>query len=378
MVVRHVAVLDLEIYPNLALIGMKDVATGKVAQFEYPFDLDRLRKVLTTYQIITFNGLNYDVPLLLYMLKGATPEQLKHASDRIIVGGLKPWTFEGEFGVICNDPNLSHIDLMEVAPGKGSLKLYGARMHSHTIQDLPYPPETVLTEEQKEVVRVYSANDLQLTVDLYNTLKTQLELREAMSQEYGIDVRSKSDAQIAEAVMKKEMERITNHVIKKPAKPSDQFMFRYTVPSWMDFSCLDILDEIRQAEFRLSDAGKVLMPPALANRKIKLEKGVYRMGIGGLHSSETRVQHHADAEYALIDRDVTSYYPAIILNLELFPKELGRPFLDVYRKLVNDRIAAKRRAGELKKEIAKVKQTIYNLENGKEEKQDLPPAPSVG
>lgn len=65
------------------------------------------------------------------------------------------------------------------------------------------------------------------------------------------------------------------------------------------------------------------------------------MGIGGLHSSESSVSHHATGTTRIVDRDVTSYYPSIILNESLYPAHLGPSFLEVYRGLVERRVHAK-------------------------------------
>jgi hypothetical protein len=65
------------------------------------------------------------------------------------------------------------------------------------------------------------------------------------------------------------------------------------------------------------------------------------MGIGGLHSSEKCQAVFADDDHILVDRDVTSYYPMIILRLGLHPKHMGKAFLKVYRGIVNRRLKAK-------------------------------------
>jgi hypothetical protein len=56
----------------------------------------------------------------------------------------------------------------------------------------------------------------------------------------------------------------------------------------------------------------------------------------------------------LLDKDVTSYYPFIILNLELAPQHLGDPFLTVYRSIVNRRIEAKRAGNKSAAESLKI------------------------
>lgn len=341
MKTRPVAVLDLEVFQNYFLVAMKEVTTGKVMMMEHPLDVERLRKILKAYRLITFNGIGYDMPILMYALTGATTEDIKKASNYIITQNAKPWHFASRYGVTLNPSNLDHVDLMEVAPLKGSLKLYGGRMHSRVIQDLPIPHEKILTEEEKIVIREYCTNDLQTTVELYRALKGQLDLRESMSVQYGIDVRSKSDAQIAEAVVKSGLESIKHERLSTPLVEFGK-KFHYQPPAWIDFSVLDIVKEVRQAEFVIGNKGSVIIPPELAKRNMTIGGGVYRIGIGGLHSSEEQVSYRADGEHQLFDRDVTSYYPAIVLNLGLYPKHLGPDFLRVYRAIVERRVAAKK------------------------------------
>ncbi|MGP1666124.1 MAG: hypothetical protein ACTS5I_09500, partial [Rhodanobacter sp.] len=74
-----------------------------------------------------------------------------------------------------------------------------------------------------------------------------------------------------------------------------------------------------------------------------------QMGIGGLHSTEKSQSVVSDARHFLVDRDVASYYPAIILLLKLFPKHLGEAFLRVYQGIVTKRLKGKSLTKELKK-----------------------------
>ncbi len=366
---RNPTVCDLEVYSNFVLILFKNVTTKEIVRLELPLDaLDRevLVEMLTTRTIVTFNGTGYDLPLLALILRGDDSREIKRASNRIIEQNLKWWHFEKEFNVRVFPDEIDHIDLMEIAPLTGSLKLYAARMHSRSIQDLPIDHTKEVTEEDKAILRSYCENDCDSTIDLCNKLTAAIALREQMSTQYQIDLRSKSDAQIAEAVIKSECEAKLQRRLEKPIhQPGEQF--RYRVPEWMQFKTIDILPMVKQSEFSLSDKGKVLLPDELKEKKIRLTHGVYRMGVGGLHSSETQQIVKADTEHVLIDVDVESYYPRILLNQKLYPKHIGPTFLDVYQSLIDRRLQAKRRAAELKKEIAKVKQMVYNLENEKKE-----------
>ena len=348
---------DMEVYINFTLCLFTDVETGVTRMFEHPFNIPVLRQIVRESTLITFNGIGYDLPLLLYVINGATPAQVKEASNRIIVDGLKYWHFEREFNVDCSDRNIDHIDLMEVAPLTGSLKLYAGKLHSRSIQDLPIAHDALVTEDQQQILRDYCQNDVQSTIDLYHALKGQIALREEMTMQYGIDLRSKSDAQIAEAVIKAEVEKRTKRKIEKPG-PQCGVKFKYIIPSWMADCTLPEFQKtlvlVTQSEFMVSNKGSVVLPEVLTKLRIRIGDGIYRMGIGGLHSSETVRALTAQKTTRLMDFDVASYYPSIILTQGLYPKHIGQEFLHVYQSIVDQRLAAKKAGNKVANESKKV------------------------
>jgi len=341
---------DIEIYRNYLLIGFKSVDTGKVVSWEVvgskgclsDDDIDEIREFMRKYRTVGFNTRHFDLPILYSALSGLRVIDLKKIADDIILGGRKSWDIERDYGIEV-PLRLDHIDLIEVAPGKASLKIYNGRLHGKRMQDLPIDPDAVLTDEEIEVVYDYWKNDLDATILLYNKLKEQLDLRASMSTEYRQDLRSKSDAQIAEAVIRSEVGKLLGEKPKRPEIPPGT-RYSYIVPDFIRFKhpdLRDILAEIERSSFRVDKTGKIIMPRALADANIKIGNGIYRMGIGGLHSSEKCQAIVAREDQILVDRDVTSYYPMIILRLGLYPKHMGKAFLKVYREIVNRRLKAK-------------------------------------
>ena len=338
-------VLDVECYQNYFMVGVRNIETGRVRAFErfndVLFDWQDLARIVGNCRLVTFNGNNYDLPMVFLALSGASNAMLKKASDQIILRNLKSWQFEKQYGL--RYPKINHIDLIEVAPGQASLKIYGGRVHTALMQDLPIEPDAFIGDVEREQLVKYNANDLNATVDLYNKLLPQIELREKMSDEYGIDLRSKSDAQIAEAVLKLKIEELTGVKPVRPEVPAGT-KFRYQVPEFISYRTQplrEVLNMVRRSDFVVSDTGGIEMPDELANAKVAIGNSVYRMGIGGLHSSEETVCHLADDETVIKDVDATSFYPSIILNQGLYPKHLGRAFLKVYKEIVDRRISAK-------------------------------------
>lgn len=354
--------MDTECYVNYWSIAFECVDSGRRRLFEMydGCELDRagIAKILRNWRVVTFNGRNYDVPMLcLAMREDTTNGQLKKASDSIILSDLRSYQFEELYGV--SAPQwLDHIDLMEVNPGaaaKPSLKLMMGRLHSRKMQDLPFAPDVRIDETKRTMLRTYVFNDTSGTIDLYREMKPQLDLRAQMSVEYGVDLRSKSDAQIAEAVIKAEVERITGKRIYKPdVRPG---VFNYIPPRWVRFETQDmreLLHTVKNTKFVIQQNGQVRMPAELEGRNIEIGNSIYRMGIGGLHSQESCMSHFANDEFRLEDNDVTGYYPSLIINNNYAPPHIGEAFMTVYKSIRERRNKAKRMGNKTVAEALKI------------------------
>lgn len=343
-----VLMADVECYPTFYCVSFycpkRDKTVSLVQTPDQPIDRQRLYALMTRNTIVTFNGNRYDVPMIFYAIKGATNTQLKRASDYIITENVMPWTFAKEHGF--RIPDLDHIDIIDVAPGKVGLKLYGARLHSPKLQELPYPIDAILTPEQIAEVLRYNINDLHVTYVLYLTLIEQIRLRESMRHMAGVDLRSKKDAQVASAVLKYELEKRDGTAPERPIIPPGT-KFKYDGPA--DSSVLvfqtdemkSVLRDVQEAEFVVPASGKLMLPPALEGRDVRIGDGVYRMGIGGLHSQEKSVSHVADEDTIVVDRDFASYYPNMMLNFKWKPRHLSDTFFDVLGGIVRTRLKAK-------------------------------------
>ena len=350
-------VMDIELYPNYFLVLFVN-QDGESTSFEMyedqPLDYDGLLEQIHSAPIITFNGNNYDIPILTLAMKGADNELLKVANDHIITANLKPWAFYRHYKL--TQPTWNHIDINEVAPGvMVSLKMYGARMHMPRLQDLPYNPETVLTTEQMALVKKYCANDTTTTDHLFKMIAERIELRRTMSYQYHTDLRSKSDAQVAEAVLKAELQRISGKVIGKISVREKEFF--YKKPDYISFETPQLqaaLEMVLRSPFLAKTNGQTEMTEELAKTLITIGSSTYKFGIGGLHSQESCQAVVATDEFDIYDVDFTSYYPFIILVNELYPENIGRGFLDVYRSLVERRLEAKRNGDKAVAESLKI------------------------
>lgn len=349
--------IDVECYKNYFLFCAKSDKTGNVKKIskhnDSELDIDALMGVMKM-ELVSFNGNNYDLLIIGGALAGWSCAKLHELSNEIILGDKPTWELLRSKQLTL--PKCNHIDLIEVAIGQASLKLYGGRQHTKKLQDLPIPPQSLILEEQTALLEQYCENDLALTELLYNTLKPKIDLRVKMKEKYGMDLRSKSDAQIAETIIKSELTKITNNTYS-PKQYADDFSFTYKDPQIISFTSPDLLaiyHRLLDEQFKLSDKGSVQMPVWLAKQKIEIGTTIYQMGIGGLHSCEKSQYIKPAKGHFLSDFDVTSFYPSIILQQELYPESMGKDFLILYQSIVDRRIAAKRNKDDVESETLKI------------------------
>ena len=346
-------IIDTEVYKDYFLLMGKHLGSGKIETFEM-YDghngLEGVRTLLTRDTTIGFNSIGYDLPIISAALSGKSNQQVKDISDRIIVEGMRHW----QLGIKV-PTNWDHIDLIELAIGQASLKIYGGRLHAPKMQDLPIAPDASISPEQRAQLREYCRNDLEMTAILYEHLQPQIALRVTMGEQYGADLRSKSDAQIAEVVIASEIERLEGCAEKPVIKKG--YTFEYKDPGFIKFNnpkLNTMFKYLLGTTFTLSANGSVEMPEWLKKERITIGNAQYQMGIGGLHSCEKRQFIQASSDEVLADWDVASYYPNIILGQRLSPKHLGADFLTVFQSIVTRRLDAKRSGDKVTSEVLKI------------------------
>jgi len=384
---RPYAWFDLETYRNYFLCKfLFENPIGAVSKFTFldymmvpgtVLDRQAILNILAHYTVIGFNSNGYDVPILSLALAGANNQTLKDANDLIILRGMKPWTFYEHFNVQ-SPACLDTIDIFEILPGvRISLKAYGGISHAKTIQDLPVDPMSDISPIQYYPMSLYCGNDLTTTHHLTQIAieKEWLPLRELISAEIGIDVRSKSDAQIAEAITKSKLGY-------KPVvrQIPHGFQFTYTAPACIKFQTEQLNEVLRIVQFapykvllkdedsdEVDENGKpiksgIKMHKDIAKIRVHIGKGVYKFGSGGLHSQESSVFYLSDDDYEISDDDVGSFYPKIIITQKLYSKECGPNELIIYTGTYTERMAAK--VAKRKKE-ANSKKIVLNGKFGK-------------
>lgn len=292
------------------------------------------------YTWVGFNSNRFDAALLAAWAHGHDAENLKVLAEMIIKDERMPWDVLKEAG--CEPLKFDHIDIFDVAPGVAtSLKTYMGRLFYKSLVDLPFHHDDDLTPKQQAVLEAYCCNDIGGTEALFKSLEEEIQLRYELSEEHGLDLRSKSDAQIAEAILKK-----AAGISGKPGMPS---MVQYKAPAFIQTQNMmisDLIDSTEEEMFKINYANGSPIEAEWMSDPISINDGLYKYGLGGLHSQHD-VNFYAEAtdNYLISDFDVASYYPSIMLACGYAPRlggNKGELFMEAYRDIFDRRLAAKR------------------------------------
>ena len=342
-------VLDTEVYWNyfLATFIFQD---GRIIEFERfnnrdNGDLGAIGRLLLEENctLVTFNGINYDLPILSMAMMGCRNAVLKEASDKIIKYRAQPWDLERKYKF--TRLQIDHIDIINLLPLFESLKLYAARINCEHLQDLPYEEHETIDVHKQAELRSYCRKDCYNTWSLFLDRWEEIQLRVTLGEQYDLDLRSKSDAQIAEAVIKSEYEKITGSKLVKPIDQGDLPTYvNYDPPVFLHFKSSEInsyMFAMSHEAFELGKDGKAINPTWLKNKAVTIDNRKYAIGLGGLHAKNKTESYRSDDEYQIIDLDVRSYYPATILNNGYEPPHMGAIFTRIFSQIVQQRIEAK-------------------------------------
>lgn len=347
---------DIETYRNYFLAMFYNPITDTAYYFDTRegFDKTKLDWCLRNWQTYGFNSISFDIPVCVAYFKNDEADcKFAHEVGSEIISSEQGFAFYNvlkayglKYGWF-DDYAKNHFDIRGASFGKYSLKYYAAVLGLRELQDLPYEPSSVLSDADKQEVKRYCAKDCYATYRLHEAVKGPLDIRQEFGMRYGLDLRSLQDAKVAEQLL------VQSYVLSKKRKPEkpdlpSAFKIKYNVPSYIKFKTLplqQLASELDGMEFNIVD-GRVRLG-AMEGRVINIHGYSYKMGIGGLHSQESRVTYKASDDLMLIDCDVGSYYPSLILRNGSFPPALGKQFLDAYGSFVRMRLEAKKSGNKL-------------------------------
>lgn len=368
-------VYDLEAFPNLFTCAVKNTESKNIKVFEISNrknDLLQILKLFTNNKIIfvTYNGIHYDNPIISYVLLNYKElvglptwditRNIKQFSDKII-NSSKQYQSWSKYKFANLFDTLDLLTMMFSDKLRVSLKAMQVTMGFHNVQEYDGDFDAPVNDNEIDEVIKYNINDVESTEELLIRQELAIRLREAIEKEYKINVLSKDSVNLGMEIIKKRYLDATGKKwsdIKDLRSPVDEINLNDVIFPYISFKTKqlqDLLETLKGLTIPIND--DLTKEEKLKNKfEMKFIIGgiEHTYGLGGLHSKNDPEIFIAGDDKCLIDSDVTSLYPSIILQNKLYPKHLGVEFLEVYQKIYDDRVAAKKEGRKLENETLKL------------------------
>ena len=207
-------IYDIETYPNCftftaissdrsqSLVIECSTRKNEIAHL-FAF-LDELRR--KKHWMVGYNNLDFDYPVihdLLSVRDKAVTVGGKAVAVRAYKKAMELINSEEMFGraVKTKDEHVAQIDLYKVnhfdnKARATSLKALEFNMKSDTIEDLPFDPGTVLTDEQIDMLLTYNMHDVKETAKFFDLNKSQIDFRHQLTEKYKKSFMNHNDTKI--------------------------------------------------------------------------------------------------------------------------------------------------------------------------------------
>lgn len=356
---KTVFVYDIEIFPNLFICVVKNTESKNVKVYEISDrvnDLPEIYKLFRNKKILFcgYNNLAYDSILINYLLIEYEHliykpiweicTEIKAISDKLIASekdkfnGLEVYKHTNTF------ESLDLLALMFSNKLRVGLKELQVTMEYPNV--LQYDGDFNSNVQLSEIEQVihYCKNDINSTEELLYRLEKDIELRLSVEKEYRISALNKDGVNLGMEILKKrylEETGLTWNDIKELRSPCDKINLGEIVFEFIEFKTPTLQNILNQLKETTLDVGGEF------EHRFELGGSIQVLASGGIHSKIDPESIEPTEDEILVDWDVASMYPSIIIEHKLYPQHLGEKFLITYDKIRQDRFKAKKAGNSL-------------------------------
>ena len=334
------ACYDIEVFPDTLIICFLDCNTGKYHHFLFhegeEIDTEPLQTFIRKIdELIGFNILSYDNVIVNEFLNTGSVIACKKLND-FIISGRSQASIELSPG---------DIDLFRILDCHTSLKHYQALMGLKNIKESSVSFESRLKEDRESLCDAlgYCQYDIWSTFRLYKHPTTQDKIlaKRVMKETYDLNTINDPDSHLSSCILAQEIKKILGLGQKASLKvynqPVLQFFGKEIINPKIKFNSQAFQASLEKARIFEFAPGKKF------EYQLPCQDFIINLGQGGMHSvGKSRIISSLNGEEKLIDYDVSSFYPGIILTEEIGPDGFKEAFLEVYKRLTKARLQAKK------------------------------------
>lgn len=387
MIIRGkiVYVYDIEVFQNIFHCSVKNTETNNIYKFEISERKNQLRELVKFFKQVDkyitwgdyyttninipanvifcgYNNLHYDNPIINYIIEYEDKlmqynipticssifnlSKTITASSEDNIDEWKHWKYQIWFDTF------DILTMLYSNKLRVGLKEIQVTMQYPNVQEFVCDWTKPLPLEDFDSMIDYNINDIESTSELLNRCKKDVDLRIAIEDEYGVRVLSKDGVNIGMKILtQKYLEKtgLTWWDIKDLRSPMSVIPLKDVILPFIKYDS-PILQRV------LDDMKNQIVSPGRKGyeNKFVFNNLRYSVGVGGIHSVNSPEIIIPRDDEILIDIDVASLYPSMLIEYEFYPKHLGKEFLEVYKQIKDERIEAKHNGDKVKNETLKL------------------------
>ena len=387
MIIRGkiVYVYDIEVFQNIFHCSVKNTETNNIYKFEISERKNQLRELVKFFKQVDkyitwgdyyttninipanvifcgYNNLHYDNPIINYIIEYEDKlmqynipticSSIFNLSKTITtssednIDAWKHWKYQIWFDTF------DILTMLYSNKLRVGLKEIQVTMQYPNVQEFVCDWTKPLPLEDFDSMIDYNINDIESTSELLNRCKKDVDLRIAIEDEYGVRVLSKDGVNIGMKILtQKYLEKtgLTWWDIKDLRSPMSVIPLKDVILPFIKYDS-PILQRV------LEDMKNQIVSPGRKGyeNKFVFNNLRYSVGIGGIHSVNSPEIIIPRDDEMLIDIDVASLYPSMLIEYEFYPRHLGKEFLEVYKQIKDERIEAKHNGDKVKNETLKL------------------------
>lgn len=387
MIIRGkiVYVYDIEVFQNIFHCSVKNTETNDIYKFEISERKNQLRDLVKFFKQVDkyitwgdyyttninipanvifcgYNNLHYDNPIINYIIEYEDKlmqynipticSSIFNLSKTITtssednIDAWKHWKYQIWFDTF------DILTMLYSNKLRVGLKEIQVTMQYPNVQEFVCDWTKPLPLEDFNSMIDYNINDIESTSELLSRCKKDVDLRIAIEDEYGVRVLSKDGVNIGMKILtQKYLEKtgLTWQDIKDLRSPMSVIPLKDVILPFIKYDS-PILQRV------LDDMKNQIVSPGRKGyeNKFVFNNLRYSVGVGGIHSVNSPEIIIPRDDEMLIDIDVASLYPSMLIEYEFYPKHLGKEFLEVYKQIKDERIEAKHNGDKVKNETLKL------------------------
>ena len=362
---KIVYVYDIEVFPNCFHCLVKKVEHNEYYYFEISKRKNQLEELVNFFtdssiMMCGYNNIHYDNPIINYILaqynKFLNWDYLSICYDIYDLSNLiitsensssyKKWKYSTRF------ETLDLLTMMFSEKLRCGLKEMQVTMQYPNVQEYEGDFSKPIQTEDIDKMIQYNKNDVDSTEALLMKNIDNIKLRLGIQKEFNVDVLNKDGVAIGMEILKIKYLQKTNKTwkdIKDLRSPCNIISLDKIILPFITFETpilQKLLEEMKQQKVSPGRKGY--------EKHFLLDNVEISVGVGGIHSRNDPEIIIPKENEVLLDSDVASLYPSLLINYQCIPPHLGNEFLDIYSQIRSDRLIAKKNKDKIKNETYKL------------------------